>query len=538
MTTPTYTISAEPFWYFVDPTGLPAGGGSMETWSSQNPTVHKPVYQTDSDAAPCTNPVLFNLNGVAFTPFYWEFDPANPDDGYNIIVKDAKGNVLWQIDNYFPTGATGGGGDVTTNLNFTNLVINNDFYRNIGASANPTASDNVFLAPSSHSSFASSIQPGNQPDIRFIKNNTSATDNLTFSPFTQGGNILTGDITPPVFLNYTCGGAGSSETKKWVQYPISQDLQSTSGQNCSVTIWARCNSGNASVSFSLLQFFGDGGSPSASVKTVISTETLTAAWTQYEYNNVVIPAVNAATYGTCGNTGLYLLVELPLNATTNIDHVRASLYLSAVTPDLDYLTQDQVDSVINTPRTGDVRISLNSFSPYGWLLCNDGTIGSASSGADRANIDTFPLYDCIWNQITKINATTFGYARLYNSGGALLTYADLGASSMADYAANRRLGLTKVLGRALASQGLPSSGGQAKTWALGLAQGEELHVLTVPELAPHVHALGETFSSTNAASGSGVNAAHAGTENTGSTGSGAGHNTIQPTSYFNVFLKL
>jgi len=77
--------------------------------------------------------------------------------------------------------------------------------------------------------------------------------------------------------------------------------------------------------------------------------------------------------------------------------------------------------------------SLNNFVPYGWVAMDDGTIGSATSGStSRANIDTFPLFDLIWN--TFQGAQTL--APMFTSGGVPVAY---GASPSADFSANRRL---------------------------------------------------------------------------------------------------
>ena len=79
---------------------------------------------------------------------------------------------------------------------------------------------------------------------------------------------------------------------------------------------------------------------------------------------------------------------------------------------------------------------------------NDGSIGSSSSSATtRANTDTFSLYDLIWNAIGNAFAPV--------SGGR-------GASSIADFTANKVLSLTRNLGRVMAGS-LPVSIAQVFT---------------------------------------------------------------------------
>lgn len=74
--------------------------------------------------------------------------------------------------------------------------------------------------------------------------------------------------------------------------------------------------------------------------------------------------------------------------------------------------------------------------------------------------------------------------------------------------------------------------------ALGSKAGEENHILTVSELAPHTHPA-DTVGSLNVASAGyyGQPAAGSVATNTGSTGSGSGHNTMQPFLTVQYFIK-
>lgn len=89
--------------------------------------------------------------------------------------------------------------------------------------------------------------------------------------------------------------------------------------------------------------------------------------------------------------------------------------------------------------TGDVKLTLKTTADTGYVLMNDGTIGSATSGATtRANADTQSLYTLLWTNIVDQWAPV--------TGGR-------GASAAADFAANKPMRLPKTLGRALAGYG-------------------------------------------------------------------------------------
>lgn len=529
--TVTYSLAPVPKWYLADLTGKPLGAGFLYTYDSLNPTQFKNVYQDPGGVNAWPNPILFDENGTQ-GPFYWKTDSSNPTDTYNLEVYDLNGNLVWQLDGYTPPGS-GGGGTVTEAYDIQNLIINSQMWRNPGYSAISGAAF-IKLAPGAHAGLAQT--PSNAgPDICFIKNNTAATDTLTFKKFTLGSTALTSDVTPVDYLNYACTNTPAGETYKFVQFPITRNVQNLTNQNVTVTIWARCNSGNTTLTLQWWQFFGDGAgatsSPYGTVGLIIQAITLTASWKKYQITTTV-PNVAGSTLGPCGNDALFLQVAYPLGVATNIDFCKPCVFLGNISPTLDYQTYDMIDGIVNAKRTGFIDYGYDLVAPPGYLLMDDGTIGSAASGATSnsglgASINTFPLYNWLWTNVSNPSSNAWCPV----TGG-------LGASAIADFTANKPMALQKALGRALASAGA-GSGLTART--LGQYLGEEAHALTVPELASHTHDIdlysGGTPGGNNKASAYNDNA-QVGTDTTKSTGSGTPHNNMQPTSFVNYYIKL
>ncbi len=118
---------------------------------------------------------------------------------------------------------------------------------------------------------------------------------------------------------------------------------------------------------------------------------------------------------------------------------------------------------ISVPTTGDAQLTLKVTAPDGWLMMTDGTIGNALSGATFADASAQDLFELIWNNISNSWAPVVG---------------GRGASASADWAAQKKLTLTKQLGRAILIGG---AGSGLTSRALGETGGEETHQLTTDE---------------------------------------------------------
>lgn len=199
--------------------------------------------------------------------------------------------------------------------------------------------------------------------------------------------------------------------------------------------------------------------------------------------------------------------------------------------------------------TGDCKLTYKRTADEGWILLDDGSIGNIGSGATtRANADTYDLYMTMWD-IPICTVQSFS--------GAPSTK----TTAIQDWSANKRLILPKVLGRALAIAG---QGEGLSKRDLGSIFGEEQTQLGVENIPSHNHALllnGNDYGSKNGSVATATNYLGSGTENSksrrnfesswtvkntticdyaggGTAGGYASHNTMQPTSFINILMKL
>lgn len=463
--------------YLVDKTtGTPLAGGKIFLYQDTSRTTFKDWFYQTGTPGNYTYPTLDNPltlssvgtiqdpNGNDVIPFFYPFDENNANivqtyfiQVYSTLSDGSIALLQFTRENFPFTPETGT--DTLFNPTLQNILVNGEFWRNGGTGitlTNVNSTDNpngVTVCPSQHQSLS-------MPDIRFFKDVGGATDTISFSTF-QTDNVLQNDLTPEYYLNLTCASSGSGELVKYIQIPISTHIKTLSNVKGTVTIQAQNFTGAAGTTLivKVLQFTGTGAvvpSPSPFVYPA-STLNLKNNWDKFEIP-VIFPSSTGLTPSDLGpgeDDALYLQIYYPVGQPININIAKPSLYLSATVPENDFSTYDVDESVFNSARTGDVRISLNAFNPYGWVAANDGSIGTVSSAAtNRANPDTWPLYNLIWDSVLDNWAPTQD-----NTG----TPVARGTTAIADFKANKRLVLTRTLGRVLAGANPLTITGQAFT---------------------------------------------------------------------------
>lgn len=530
----TYSLAPIPKWIIIANDGLTAGGAKLYTRSSLNPLSNKAVYQDPAGAIPWTNPIIFDLNGTQ-GPFYWKTDTSNPNDLYYLEAYDSDDTLLWTLDNYAPPGGSGGGGG-TTFAPLKNMIANNVFINNSGT-IGPTNITNSVIAPSNHVGFTpADLNPiivSNSgavgPDIRFVKNNTGLnSDTISFVNFNGANAFGTTDVVPDQYVRYQCTGSPAGESYKAFQYPICWKVQNLEDTAVTFTCLAKVAVDPVTVNIKVKQYFGSyagvGANPTTTLYNTMGSMALTTTWTKFNVQ-FTIPNTAGSTLSDCGDDALYLHMEMPLGQNCDVWFTKPSLYIGTLSSFADFETYDQIYGVIQTPRTGDTKASfLPSVPPGGWLYMNDGTIGSASSGAtQRQNIDTFQLFKTLWDGVSNTNCPVLPGGR--------------GASAVFDFTSNKTLRFPITRGRVIAETDVPGGHNLGDT----LGTDTVTHTLTSAELPDPLTTGANAFL---AAGGGTAVIASSGAPGGGSTITNNGGNNsftlsiMQPTTYYNLFIKL
>lgn len=448
--TTTYVLSPNPKWLFTNVNGEPLASGYMQVFNELT-MEQVNLYQDDGGAAAYPLDIRFDATGMQ-GPFYWPQDSVT-DISYLIVVRNSDYVFQFSVENYVPSDNGSGGSGTTTILDLENYIINNTFDNNCGT-INALNKTNVLLAAGSHQGFTAPEATILGGDIRFIKNATGGQDDITFPSFAFGNNdFAPTDQTPEQSLRINCSiAAGGTETYKEVQFAICKDLQNFSGEQVTFSFWGKSASSNKQIAIGKIYYFGIGGAPTTAINDAIASFTLTASWVQYTAT-VTLPLASVGTRGDDENDQFFITFRYPTNEIFDTYIAKPCMYLGARYPQKTFQDPDAVSSVVDAPRTGDLRISINSFSPFGWVPMNDGTIGNVASGATtRANPDTFPLYQLIYMSMSNTLAPVTGGRT--GSGSTV-------AESIADYTADKPIQLSRVLGRVLAG----AWGGSADTGA-------------------------------------------------------------------------
>jgi len=540
--------------YLVDnATGGPMANGVITLYQDNSRTTFKNWYYQSGSPGNYTyitlpNPLTLSAvgtiqddNGNDTIPFFYPYDEDNNTtiQTYYITVTNSDGQQQFVRQN-FPFLSIENDPS-SYNQTLRNYLVNNRFWRNVGSINLSSYCD--YLAPSQHDGYTTNLNdPGeaypnsSSPDIVFLRNVTTATDTITFNTFNQSATQTNfqSAIAGEYYINMACSGATTGETQKCLQFPLSLHADTLSGELATISFWAQNVSGNDQLTVGIYQFLGTGGGTTSA--SIVQTFNLTNSWQQYITEPFAFPTSNGLTFGEGSDDALFIQFGVPMNTTYNTNLAIPALYLGTVIPTNDFDTYDQISSIFDSPRTGDIRISLNGFggsstARFGWVPMDDGTIGNPTSNATtRANADTWPLYLLMWTAFSSHQT----YAPMLTSAGSPTSY---GASAYADFTANNQLTLTKQAGRVIAGVGSANGG---TSYFLGQYAGANTETLSQTNLPDPINLGLDVLANLTLGGGSNYYVF----SNSGSTypfinsGGNQPFSLLQPTNFYNIYIKL
>lgn len=322
----SFIAAPTPLWTPNNLIGLPNIDGTMLAFQNTDRSIPKDVYTDPTGTTPYSQPISFGA-AAQRGPFYWTVnDPALDTDPYYLEIYDVDGNLIQTFENFQPAGE-GGAGPVTVNQDFNNFIPNPQFRFFPTLVINPVTTN----------------QEVAHGEWFFVKNNTSATDEIRFDRLTLGGSNPTN--TPVYEFVYDCTGAGSGESIKYLEIRL-RDVRSLEGQQVNFSFEGIKTAGTGSVTLEAVQFFGTGGSPSATNILLINTPVLTGVYQKFDFT-FVVPSVGGKVLGSNNDDYLSIRFNFPFDAILTYKFTNMQLTLGTAVFDFQYRsTNESVGEVL------------------------------------------------------------------------------------------------------------------------------------------------------------------------------------------------
>lgn len=412
----------------------PNANGYIRTLSSLNHELNKPTYTDWTGATENTNPVVLDDRGQAV--IYWLVNSLEPDDNYYIEIYNANNVLLYSRDNFnAPPGLESSGGETTTNP--INLLINNEFdfwgMYDYGVDEISDVVANV------------SVTDGLDVETAyywlFNKTNDNATDIITRKAFPIGQTDVPN--TPQYYCRLACTNAGSGGETQKNFYQKFSGVNNFAGETINFSFYAKSVTNGVVISPYIDQYFGISGS--SSVQTYGDDIVLTTSWTKYSVT-IEVPDINGKNVQNLSFVAL--VIGLPINSTYQIDIANTQLTISDTVLTYRQMTKEERFALISSYKqatTGEILTQAFGTIPDTWISLANGTVGNGASGATYASPQAKSLFKALWTYNDAI-------CPVYDSSGAKVTR---GASSEADFDANRRIQLFFNGGRTITNTGAP-----------------------------------------------------------------------------------
>jgi hypothetical protein len=191
---------------------------------------------------------------------------------------------------------------------FRNVIINGDFRINQRAFTSATTSGFT------HDRWIGGVS-GDGTTTHSVQN------------FTLGNSIAGQE--PEKYHRIVTSGQTSAGVESFIWQNI-ENVRTLAGQTAILSFWARSASGTPSVAIEIQQYFGAGGSPSATVSTPIGKIVLSTTWTRYSLT-ITVPSISGKTIGT--DAGHHLRLFMYVSAGSNFNTRTGSLGIQSNTFD-------------------------------------------------------------------------------------------------------------------------------------------------------------------------------------------------------------
>ena len=218
---------------------------------------------------------------------------------------------------------------------------------------------------------------------RWFQSNAGTTGTLTVTPqtFTPGAAPIAGYEGSTFFQGITAAGASADTFASFAQRI--EDVRTFAGQTITFSFFARATSGTPKIGLEISQFFGSGGSPSATAHTQLGAITISTSWARYSLS-IAVPSISGKTIGTTANTSFFGC-NLYLSSGTDLATRASSIGLQNNTFQI-WGVQVEASTIASDfqTATGTIQGELAACQRYYFLLAS-GSTGVLGTGLMQAS---------------------------------------------------------------------------------------------------------------------------------------------------------
>ena len=227
------------------------------------------------------------------------------------IIKASLGGIVEPSTVAHASSHTEGGSDVVSvTLNQVpsyqssrNRIINGNF----DVWQRPFSASNYITVNTTNNTFG--------PDRWLVYfDGTMGNNSLNQMSFTLGQTSIPGE--PKYHLRWDITSAGSASTYRELAQRI-EGVRTFAGQTVTLSFWAKADAART-ITLTLRQNFGTGGSPSSDVNTALTSISATTSWQKFT-RTVTLPSISGKTIGTNNNDYLQLIFGMPINVVMQFD---------------------------------------------------------------------------------------------------------------------------------------------------------------------------------------------------------------------------
>jgi hypothetical protein len=247
---------------------------------------------------------------------------------------------------------------------------------------------------------------------RWFQINSGGSFTVTPQTFTPGAAPVAGYEGTTFFQGITASQSAAGDYAILDQKI--ESVRTRAGSTATISFWAKASSGTPKIGIELGQYFGTGGSPSASVFTACGAVTTSTSWARYSVT-VAVPSISGKTIGTNNDSSLELL--LWVSAGSTFASRASSIGIQNNTFQIWGVQVEQSSTA--TPfqtATGSIQGELAACQRYYWR--GSGASIYATYGVGYAVSTTSAVISISLLQTMRIQPSSVDYASLFLSDGA------------------------------------------------------------------------------------------------------------------------